>query len=62
MQSANIAARDIKINPEAKEATRKRPLKTPSRKPSELIVLATPYSKLFVSPSEADMMEVTKVA
>ena len=60
MQSANIAARDIKINPEAREATRKRPLKTPSAKQSlsVLIVLATPYSKALASPSEAERMEV----
>ena len=62
MQSANIAALEININPEARVAIRKRPLKIPSRKPSVLIVLATPYSKPLASPSEAERMEVPNVA
>ena len=59
---ANKEARESKVKPEVKKAIRKRPLSKPSRKPSALIVLATPYSKHLASPSEAEMMEVAKVA
>ena len=61
MCTANIAARETKINPEARKADRKRPLKIPSANPSALIVLATPYSKPLASPSDAEMIEVQKV-
>ena len=62
MGNANNKARESKVEPEVRKATRNRPLSIPSRKPSVLIVLATPYSKHFANPSEAEMTEVMKVA
>ena len=62
MWSAKMKAREIKMRPEARKATKKRPLSSPSRTPPLPIVLATPYSKPLASPSEAEKVEVMKVA
>ena len=61
MWSAKMKAREIKMRPEARKATKKRPLSSPSRTPPLPIVLATPYSKPLASPSEAEKVEVMKV-
>ena len=61
MWSAKMKAREIKMRPEARKATKKRPLSSPSRTPPSPIVLATPYSNPLASPSEAEKVEVMKV-
>ena len=55
-------AREIKMRPEARKATRKRPLSSPSRTPPVPIVLATPYSNPLARPREAEKVEVMMAA
>ena len=62
MCSAKMKAREIKMRPEARKASMKRPLSSPSRRPPVPIDLATPYSKPLASPSEAEKVEVSKAA
>ena len=59
--SANVKALTTSINPEARQAIRKRPLSRPSRGPPGPILLATPVSKPPARPNEAERVEEVKV-
>ena len=56
--TANINPRETKVAPEDRNATMKRPLRRPSRYPPGPIDFATPYSKHFARPSEAEKVEL----